>query len=44
MEHLSLGTPLFIAAGLKIGYDVALYMAFRRVRVLRDDSVWGPKK
>lgn len=28
----SLATPLFIAAGLKIAYDVLLYVAFRQVR------------
>jgi hypothetical protein len=29
---VSLSTPLFIAAGLKIAYDVLLYAAFRKVR------------
>jgi hypothetical protein len=29
---VSLATPLFIAAGLKIAYDILLYAAFRRVR------------
>ena len=32
IENVSLATPLFIAAGLKIAYDVLLYAAFRRVR------------
>lgn len=32
METVSLGTPLFIAAGMKIAYDVALYSSFRRMR------------
>jgi MFS family permease len=32
IQEVSLSTPLFIAAGLKIAYDVLLYAAFRRVR------------
>ncbi len=32
MEHVALATPLLLAAGLKIGYDLALFAAFRRVR------------
>ena len=32
IQTVSLATPLFIAAGLKIAYDVLLYLAFRRVR------------
>ena len=32
IEVVSLATPLFIAAGLKIAYDVLLYAAFRRVK------------
>ena len=32
IEAVSLATPLFIAAGLKIGYDLLLYAAFRHVR------------
>jgi predicted MFS family arabinose efflux permease len=32
MEQASLAAPLFIGAGLKIGYDLALYRAFRRVK------------
>ena len=32
IQALSLATPLFIAAALKIAYDLLLYGAFRRVR------------
>ena len=32
IQTVSLATPLFIAAGLKIAYDILLYAAFRRVR------------
>lgn len=32
MQGLALATPLFIGAGLKIVYDVALYRAFRRLK------------
>jgi hypothetical protein len=32
MEHVALATPLFLAAGLKIAYDVALFAAFRKVK------------
>jgi MFS family permease len=32
MEHSSLVAPLFIGASLKIGYDVALYRAFRGIK------------
>jgi MFS family permease len=32
MEGISLVTPLFIGAGLKILYDVLLYVAFRRLK------------
>lgn len=32
MEQSSLAAPLFIGAGLKIGYDVALYFAFRGIK------------
>ena len=32
IQALSLATPLFIAAGLKIGYDLLLYAAFRRLK------------
>jgi MFS family permease len=32
MEDVGLATPLFLAAGLKIAYDVVLYVAFRTVR------------
>ncbi|HEX5612486.1 MAG TPA: MFS transporter [Burkholderiales bacterium] len=32
IQAASLATPLFIAAGLKIAYDVLLYVAFRQVR------------
>ena len=30
MQGLSLGSPLVIAAGMKIGYDILLYAAFRK--------------
>ncbi len=32
MDELSLGAPLVIGAGIKIAYDVLLFLAFRRVR------------
>ena len=32
MQTVSLSMPLFIAAGLKIAYDIALYSAFRGVK------------
>lgn len=32
MEQSSLAAPLLIGAGLKIGYDVALYFAFRGIK------------
>jgi predicted MFS family arabinose efflux permease len=32
MQGVALGTPLMIGAGLKVTYDVLLYLAFRRVR------------
>jgi MFS family permease len=32
MQDLSLTAPLFIGAGMKIGYDVLLWMALRRLR------------
>ena len=38
IENVSLATPLFIAAGLKIAYDVLLYFAFRRVRPPEESS------
>lgn len=32
MEELSLATPVFIGAGMKIFYDILLYLAFRNVK------------
>jgi len=32
MQGLSLASPLVVAAGMKIGYDVLLYVAFRKLR------------
>ena len=32
MLHFSSATPLFVGAAIKIGYDMALYTAFRRAR------------
>jgi MFS family permease len=32
MDHLALGAPLLLGAGIKIGYDLLLYGAFRRLR------------
>lgn len=32
MQRGSLVTPLIIGAGLKVSYDVLLYLAFRRVK------------
>lgn len=32
MERASLAAPLFIGACLKIGYDLVLYLAFRRIK------------
>jgi len=32
MQFLALSTPLFIGAGMKIAYDVMLYLAFRGLK------------
>lgn len=32
MEHLALGSPLVLGGGIKIFYDVLLYVAFRRLK------------
>jgi hypothetical protein len=32
IQAVSLATPLSLAAGLKIAYDVFLYAAFRRLK------------
>lgn len=32
MQRTSLATPLFVGAAIKIGYDLALYVAFRRLK------------
>lgn len=32
MSGLALGSPLFFGAGIKIAYDILLYVSFRRVR------------
>ena len=32
LQHVSLGAPLLVGAGLKIVYDLALWTAFRHVR------------
>jgi hypothetical protein len=32
MQGLALGAPLYIGAGMKIAYDLALYSAFRRLK------------
>lgn len=32
MQYLSLGTPLFIGATMKISYDILLYFAFRSIK------------
>ena len=32
MQGISLVTPLFIGAGLKVLYDVLLYVSFRRLK------------
>ena len=32
MQKVSLATPLFLGAGIKIAYDLALFVAFRNVR------------
>jgi len=32
MQGLALATPLLVGAGLKIGYDIALYRAFRHLK------------
>jgi MFS family permease len=32
MQTIALSTPLFVAAGMKIGYDLLLWRAFRNVR------------
>ena len=32
MQHLALASPLFLGGGIKITYDLLLYIAFRRVK------------
>ncbi|MBA2563961.1 MAG: MFS transporter, partial [Gemmatimonadetes bacterium] len=32
MKGLSLATPLFVGAGMKIVYDVVLWLSFRRLK------------
>ncbi|MEX0713957.1 MAG: MFS transporter [Pirellulales bacterium] len=32
MQNLALATPLFVGAGIKLSYDVALYLGFRHVK------------
>jgi len=32
MQSLTLATPLFVGAGMKITYDVLLWLSFRRIR------------
>ena len=32
MQRTSVATPLFVGAAIKIGYDLALYVAFRRLK------------
>jgi hypothetical protein len=32
MQFLTLSTPLFVGAGMKIAYDVMLYRAFRGLK------------
>jgi hypothetical protein len=32
MQNLALATPLFVGAGIKLSYDVALYFGFRHVK------------
>jgi hypothetical protein len=38
MQGVSLATPLLVGAAIKIAYDVALYLAFRRRRPLEEAS------
>ena len=32
MQHVSFSAPLFVGGGLKIGYDLLLYGAFRKIK------------
>jgi hypothetical protein len=32
MQGLSLASPLVVAAAMKVGYDVLLYAAFRKLK------------
>nr|MBA2265577.1 hypothetical protein [Chloroflexota bacterium] len=34
---MAAGLPFLVAGGLKIAYDVALYLTFRRVELVKED-------
>jgi hypothetical protein len=36
---MAAGIPFLVAGGLKAAYDIALYVTFRRTRLLDDESV-----
>lgn len=38
MQHLALASPLFLGGGIKITYDLLLYIAFRRVKPPEEQS------
>jgi predicted MFS family arabinose efflux permease len=38
MQHLALAAPLFLGGGIKITYDLLLYVAFRRVKPPEEQS------
>jgi len=44
MSGVSLAIPLFAGAGLKIGYDVLLYSAFRRLRPPEEEESIAPRE
>ena len=42
LQHVSLGAPLLVGAGLKIVYDLALWTAFRHVKPPEERGAEGP--
>jgi MFS family permease len=41
MQGVALATPLVIGAGMKIGYDLMLYLSFRRIRPPEERTMAG---
>ncbi len=42
MQHVALAAPLFLGGSIKIGYDVLLYLAFRRLKPHEERTVERP--